>query len=144
MTASASFGMDMQLDADFSGYSEQIRAIALQKLSLALPRVEKSLAEALDAAMSANTWKWSTGSRDIVDTGALKNSLKIEWNGMKAIVRYDQPYAALIHEGGYIYPYGNQNASPVYIPGRPWVRSVLVGGGPVPVFNWQEAVLKAL
>ena len=140
----AGFEIDCSLEVDFDSHMDDIRRIALTKLAIALPKVESSLAAALDAAMSASSWKWNTGSRDIIDTGALKNSLKIDWNGMRAIVRYDEPYAALIHEGGYIHPYGNKNASPVYLPGRPWVRSVLVGGGPVPEFDWRQAILQAL
>lgn len=142
---SVSFGLSADLEiGSMSGFDKQLKDIAVAKLKMVLPRVEAKLANALNAAMSSSSWSWKGGSRDIVDTGALKNSLKIEWIGMTAVVSYSEPYAAIIHEGGYIYPYGNKSASPVYLPGRPWVKSVLVGGGPVPQFDWEEAIIAAL
>lgn len=141
---SATFGFDASLEVSFDGLDDQIRKIAVAKLRAALPKTEPALARALDAAMASSSWNWTGGNRDIIDTGALKNSLQIEYRGMRAIVSYTAPYAAIIHEGGYIRPYGNEAAEPVYLPGRPWVDSVLVGGGPVPQFDWEAAIRAVL
>lgn len=100
--------------------------------------VEKSLREALDASINSE-WSWTNGSRDIVDTGKLRSSLEI-----KAVfsqtkvgfqISYNTPYAAFVHYGGVIKPYGNPNAADVVIPGRPWVQAVLEGSNGQPKFD---------
>ena len=92
--------------------------------------VEKDLKIALDKAMTS-MWTWTEGSRDIIDTGRLKNSLKltavfsqtkVSWQ-----IQYRTPYAAFVHYGGVIKPYGNKNARDVLIPARPWVQAVMEG-----------------
>lgn len=97
--------------------------------------VEAALRPALDASM-ASQWSWGVGkaglaSRDIIDTGALKGSLKLKTTFLqtktKLDIIYTQKYAAFVHYGGYIQPYGNPKASSMYIPGRPWVTAVLEG-----------------
>ena len=141
--AVSTFEKDLSIEVGEVDLSE-VERIATNQLKLVLPSLERGLANALDAAISSPSWQWFDGSRDIVDTGELKNALNISWNGLKLIVAYDTPYAMLVHEGGYIRPYGNPNATPVYLPGRPWVRSVLLGGGPVPQFDWELAIKNAL
>lgn len=93
--------------------------------------IVETLRPALDAALDAS-WNWRTGSRDIVDTGALKNSLSISTSGNKISISYSSPYAGITHYGGYIRPYGNPYAEPVYLPARPWIDAVL-GEAPGPV-----------
>ena len=92
--------------------------------------VEKSLREALDASISSQ-WAWNEGTRDIIDTGKLKSSLEIKsvFNQTKVgfQVSYNTPYAAFVHYGGMIKPYGNPNAADVVIPARPWVQAVFEG-----------------
>ena len=92
--------------------------------------VEKSLRIALDKSISSQ-WSWIDGSRDIVDTGALKGALKINTKFAQTKVtfeiQYNTPYAAFVHYGGIIKPYGNKNAADVVIPARPWVQAVLEG-----------------
>ena len=92
--------------------------------------VEQSLREALDTSISS-LWHWPTGSRDIIDTGKLKSSLKIITKfGQTQVsfqVQYSTPYAAFVHYGGVIKPYGNMNAADVLIPARPWVQAVFEG-----------------
>lgn len=61
----------------------------------------------------------------VVDTGALKNSLIIETTQNSVDISYNVPYAALQQYGGYILPYGNRDAQPVYITPRPWLDAVL-------------------
>ena len=92
--------------------------------------VEKNLKIALDKAMTS-MWTWTEGSRDIVDTGKLKNSLKLTavFNQTKVSwqIQYRTPYAAFVHYGGVIKPYGNKNARDVLIPARPWVQAIMEG-----------------
>lgn len=94
------------------------------------------LKEALDSAMESSVWDWDGDTRDIVDTGELKNSLNIFIdNNNNLHIVYDKDYAAIVHYGGYFNAFGNKNASQYY-PGRPWVKSVIEGGGPVPQFDF--------
>lgn len=92
--------------------------------------VEKSLRVALDKSISSQ-WSWTDGSRDIIDTGTLKGALKINTKFAQTKVtfeiQYNTPYAAFVHYGGMIKPYGNRNAADVVIPARPWVQAVLEG-----------------
>lgn len=97
----------------------------------------------LNEAIEEATWSWpratqrkngsyvAPGLRNIVDTGNLKQSLKIATNFGKTqsslVIKYTAPYAALVHYGGYIRPYGNQNAKAVYLPARPWISNTLMG-----------------
>lgn len=101
------------------------------------------LGAALDSAMAASTWSWPSGSRDIIDTGALRSSRSIKKAGNGFTIVYNQPYAAIVHYGGYIQPYGNPKAAKFYFPPRPWVDSVLNGGGQVPQFDFESAFRKA-
>lgn len=100
--------------------------------------VEKDLRIALDNSIGSN-WPWTNGSRDIVDTGRLMNSLQIKTTfsqtkvGFQVI--YRTPYAAFVHYGGMMKPYGNKNAADVLIPGRPWVQAVFEGTHGQPKFD---------
>lgn len=95
-------------------------------------RIAQDLKMALDAAMSTSAW----GGGDLVDTGELMSSGSVTVSENGITISYDAPYAALIHYGGYIHPYGNINAR-IYLPPRPWVESVLFGGGPVQQFDFE-------
>lgn len=85
------------------------------------------LDEVLREAINANVWSTRNGVDDIIDSGKLLNSQSLVYSGSSIQIRYSAPYAALIHYGGYIVPYGNVLARPVYIPPRPWVADVLSG-----------------
>ena len=92
--------------------------------------------KALDDAMESSVWDWKGDKRDIIDTGELKNSKKIIVDSDGDIhIFYGTDYAAIVHYGGYFYPYGNQNAKTFY-PGRPWVTALIEGGGPVNQFDF--------
>lgn len=106
--------------------------------------IAQKLSDALDQAMEAAVWRWENGTRDIVDTSRLRSSKSITASGDGIDVVYNAPYASLIHYGGYILPYGNQSAEKVYIPPRPWVQSVISGGGPVPQFDFAAVMREAL
>lgn len=104
---------------------------------------QRGLEQDLVGAMRDSVWLWpgstvrqngeTAGSpRNIVDMGRLVNSLS--WskssanvNGWKLTGKYAAPYATQVHYGAYIRPYGNMNATAVFIPGRPWVEGVLRG-----------------
>jgi phage gpG-like protein len=92
--------------------------------------VEKGLKVALDRSISS-LWAWTDGSRDIIDTGKLKNSLKLtavfSQTKVSFQIQYRTPYAAFVHYGGVIKPYGNKNARDVLIPARPWVQAIVEG-----------------
>jgi hypothetical protein len=99
-------------------------------------RITVDLGVALRAALGASVWTTLSGTDDIVDTGNLLNSGSVTYQGERITIAYSAPYAALVHFGGYINPFGNTNAR-VYLPPRPWVDSVLNGGGPVPQFDFE-------
>ena len=100
--------------------------------------VKEAIENDLDDMMGAS-WGWTSGARDIVDTGALRDSKNVTVSGENILISYGEPYAQLIHSGGYIQPYGNKNAAAVYIPGRPWVGAVLgVDNGPLEPTDWQQ------
>lgn len=105
--------------------------------------IKTELSMALDRAMTEVSWPWprqtqrASGelagtSRDIVDTGRLYESQQINEKFLKTKttfeIVYNTPYAALVHYGGYVQPYGNPNAATVSIPGRPWIESAINGG----------------
>lgn len=107
--------------------------------------IAQKLGEALDAAIDSAVWKWRDGGpRDIYDTGKLKASRNISINSNKIVITYDVPYAGIVHFGGYILPYGNPNAKKVYLPARPWIDSVVIGGGPVPKFDFESIYVQAI
>lgn len=116
----------------------QARAAMEEAIEYANSKAESAVREALDYAVSSSVWGWRNGSRDIVETGALRDSLRFASSGDGFEFWYDSPYAGLVHYGGYVKPYGNSKIDAVYIPGRPWVDAVMVGGGPVNPVNLDE------
>lgn len=121
--------------------------------------IQTQLTKALNDAMESSIWKWTPGvttnrkngeliesPRNIIDTGALQNSLRFNIKGNSVDFAYREPYSRLVHWGGYIQPYGNPNAKKVYVPGRPWITSVLNGENGFEAFPfkeiWSEAIKK--
>jgi phage gpG-like protein len=113
-------------------------------INKAIDQVIDQIGSKLDDAMEASIWDWPSGSRDIVDTGALKNSRSIQKVGNGFTISYNQPYAAIVHYGGYIQPYGNPKAEKFYYPPRPWVDYVLNGGGGIKRFDFESIFEQAL
>lgn len=102
---------------------------------------------ALTEAMNSKVYDWTYGDGDIVQSGALRDSVEVVSDKESIMVRYSAKnetdgydYAGIVYFGGYIHPYGNPNVT-VYMPGRPWVKHVLTGGGPVPKFPLTERYL---
>lgn len=67
--------------------------------------------------------------RSIVDSGTLKQSREFSLNRaeLKAYWNWSADYAAAVHEGAYINPFGNKNKI-IQLPGRPWITAVMIGG----------------
>jgi len=83
--------------------------------------------ETLSEAIRSRIWEYNGGLEDIVDSGQLLRSQSVSIDGDSINISYSAPYAALIHYGGYIQPYGNENTERAYIPPRPWVDETLEG-----------------
>jgi hypothetical protein len=131
-------------------YMANMRKAMTKGLVKAVSYVSKDLAFALDQNIGSDVWNWprdtqrangeTVGSpRDIVDTGKLAASLELKESFLKTKgtiqIAYKAPYAALMHYGGAIQPYGNPNAATVFIPGRPWVEATINGTHGLPEFN---------
>lgn len=116
---------------------QQIEAALARAVNRASQRITGDLKMALDDAMRSNIWSTLNGIADIVDSGELLSSGTVSASSAGVIVAYSAPYAALVHFGGYINPYGNQSLK-VYLPPRPWVEAVLRGLGPIPAFDFQR------
>lgn len=113
---------------------DKIGASAQAAHRKALHFVADDLYIALGLAMESKVWNWEYGDGDIVDTGALRDSLSISVAGDQIIVSYGQEYAAIVYFGGYIHPYGNPNVQ-IYMPGRPWIEAVFTGSYGIEQFN---------
>ena len=106
--------------------------------------IEEKLSDlslALDEAMESPVWDWDDGTRDIIDTGALKASKQVTFNRATGSlsINYSEPYANLVHFGGYIRSGYNPEVH-IYIPPRPWVDAVLDGGYGIERFPFDELV----
>jgi hypothetical protein len=114
----------------------------LDELDKAHEAVIVEIATELNAdlkAMLKASWGWTSGARDIVETGALMRSGGATATGDSIEIGYAADYAQLVHNGGYVQPYGNVNVSAVYIPGRPWIAAVLgEANGPESPYPFQE------
>lgn len=109
--------------------------VAANKKTVAL--VARELKVALDEAMESAVWQWDYGDGDIVDTGALRDSARVvPVSDGDIYIFYNEKYAGIVHYGGYIHPYGNPDIQ-IYMPARPWIQSVLEGGGPVPRYDFE-------
>lgn len=117
--------------------SDKIIAKIRQGINRANQRIMVDLKEALDSAIQSGVWAGLQGSADIYDTGALMQSGTVTMSGDGVTIAYSAPYAALVHYGGYLFPYG-RTESRVYLPPRPWVDAVLNGNGPVPRFDFER------
>lgn len=97
------------------------------------PRQSKRGVGGITLSEIAKRWQsasFNTGSpRSVNDTGNLaasssgpifKGSEGIEWI-------WTADYAAFVHDGAWIHPWGNMRASKVLLPARPWTEAVLFG-----------------
>ena len=109
---------------------------AQKQINNLMAQLANEVEAALTDALKSNAWSWKGGSRDIYDTGELARSVSVTVTSDGISVSYGVPYANIVHNGGYIFPYGNASARPVYLPPRPWISSVLYGEGPIPQFDF--------
>lgn len=97
------------------------------------PRQSKRGVSGITVGERARNWdraNFNTGSpRSINEDGQLSASSKgpiykgdggVEWI-------WSAEYAAFVHDGAWIHPWGNQKASKVHLPPRPWTEAVLYG-----------------
>jgi len=93
------------------------------------------LKEALDEAMNANVWQWISDTRDIIDTGALRESGRVSYNrsSQNISIIYGEEYAAIVHYGGYVKSGYNSDVQ-IYYPARPWIQAVLTGTNGIAMF----------
>lgn len=124
-------------------YPEAANYAHLQTLQALAPEIEAALTD----AMNARVWDWSYGDGDIVQTGQLRDSVTVLASEQSLVVTYSAQstgdgtdYAAIVYYGGYINPYGNPSIQ-IYMPGRPWIKEVLVSGNKVPKFPLTERYL---
>ena len=115
----------------FPQETEKAHELTLQELAV-------EIEIALTAAMNSKGYGWAYGDGDIVQTGQLRDSIEVHAGKESILVVYSATndgydYAAIVYFGGYIHPYGNTGVK-VYMPGRPWIKHVMTGGGPVPRF----------
>jgi phage gpG-like protein len=102
-------------------------------------KIAFDLKKALDDAIRSGVWQGT----DIFETGSLMESGTVIVGANGVTVSYDAPYAAIVHYGGYINPYGDVNRR-IYLPPRPWLESVMLGGGPVAQFNFVDYYLREI
>ena len=117
------------------GSVDALKAGFQRAINRASERIAVDLKAALDDALRSGGWPVPGGTADIYDTGELLRSGVVEITEQGVTIAYSAPYAALVHYGGYINPYGNTSTR-VYLPPRPWVDAVLNGGGPVQAFDF--------
>lgn len=150
---------------DLKGKTDKQKAAMKKALttgvSRGLGRVETSLSKALDDAMRAPVWNWTSGvttfrqngeapssPRNIVDTGELMRSKKIKvaylQTGGTVSVTYGAPYAALVHYGGAVRPYGKPGRSLVTVPKRPWIEATINGGYGIEKFDADKIINTAI
>lgn len=69
--------------------------------------------------------------RNIVDTGLLRQSGYLTTTGTLASFRFTLNYATAVHNGAWIYPWGDKTRDRVFLPGRPFLGAIL-GTTPYP------------
>jgi phage gpG-like protein len=130
-------GLKIKSAADFtslktltSKFREECNQAHIDTLQDLVPEIEAALTN----AMNTKAYDWEYGDGDIVQTGELRDSVDVVADAESIIVTYSAKnsdgtdYAAIVYWGGYA-PYGNPNVK-VYMPARPWIKHVLVGGYP--------------
>ena len=127
-TSYLNFEVSMK-DLDLGNVPDMWQKEIIARMTKNLQSGTSTIKDMLNQAMMSPVWAWTTDVRNIVDTGALKNSLTLRMNGFGLVVSYSKPYAAIVHYGGIL------KGGQMY-PARPWAESVLLGGGPVSQVNW--------
>lgn len=130
-------GFTIKSAADFtalktiaSKFAAEANNAHVKTLAALAPEIKQALTD----AMNTKAYGWDYGDGDIVQTGELRDSVQVNADDESIVVTYSASssgdgtdYAAIVYFGGYIHPYGNPNVQ-IYMPGRPWIKHVLVGG----------------
>jgi hypothetical protein len=86
----------------------------------------------LDGTLAEKAKKYRQGKgkragnpRNLIDEGNLRRAASWQMSGKyQAAYKWSAEYATLVHQGGWIRPWGNDNVR-ILIPARPWTRAVL-------------------
>ena len=132
-------GFKIKSAADFTALktvASKFAAEANNAHTQTLAALAPEIKQALTNAMNTKAYQWDYGDGDIVQTGELRDSVQVTADSESIVVTYSASssgdgtdYAAIVYYGGYIHPYGNPNVQ-IYMPARPWIKHVLVGGHP--------------
>ena len=121
----------------------EAKALFMKGVQRGAQQIESYIPALLEKSLDSTVWSWprptirANGAvvgdpRSITDTGRLKRSGKVTTKFLQTKtvfnVRYSAPYASLVHNGGYIFPYGDSTRNPTFLPARPWISAVLDGG----------------
>lgn len=140
-------GIKVFMQSDMNNLNDLIQKLPVifnEAHQAAISNITESLRMALNDAMESPVWDWNSDNRDIIDTGALRDSLELYADSDGDIhIMYGEDYAAIVHYGGYFHPYGNKTIKQYY-PGRPWIDAVLNGGGPVDQFDFESEYKRLL
>lgn len=130
-------GIKIKSAADFTAlktistkFKEESNLAHAQTLAALAPEIKQALID----AMNTKVYDWDYGDGDIVQTGQLRDSVKVIADPESLVVSYSASssgdgfdYAAIVYYGGYIHPYGNPDVK-IFMPARPWIKHVLIGG----------------
>lgn len=140
-------------------FSRRVQAAANQAARITFDQAWEHILD----TMGSPVWRWTPGRvtyrggtyrkdgsrtkgtavgspRNIVDTGLLRASGSMTVTGTLATFRFSLNYATAVHNGAYIYPWGDKTRQRVYLPARPFVTAPLglVPYSGVPVFPIQQ------
>ena len=107
-------------------------ADAVAKANWDWPRESKRGVAGISVGEKAKNYakaKYNTSApRSIVDSGDLAGSRVFNKGKVEASWIWSVNYAAAVHDGARIQPWGNKRAKSVELPARPWTDAVLIGG----------------
>lgn len=153
----------VRVKLDFAGKAQRAAVMATQM-------VAPELNAAFQDAMGSPVWQWpretvrrgsldSQGRRgpgyrvfsprNIVDQGRLRQSNEYRITGLLIVFMWTEPYAAAVHYGAEIHPWGDKTKEKVKLPARPWTDAVLgtivnPGIEPYPIaLQWKAAFTSA-
>lgn len=153
----------VRVKLDFAGKAQRAAVIATRMIA-------PEMNAAFQDAMGSPVWEWPretirrgtldssgkrgpgyrvTSPRNIVDQGRLRQSNEYVISGTLVLFKWTEPYAAAVHYGAEIYPWGDKSKAKVKLPARQWTDAVLgrilvAGIEPFPTaLQWKSAFLVA-
>lgn len=167
MSNSLQFSVDVELPTNASALLKKAAAEAMKD-------VVAELTGRFDDAMSREVWPWPRDSkrgvagdtlkersrawkrapynvgksRNAIDSGDLKQSGELNYTpgSLSAEWTWSVEYAAAVHDGAWIHPWGDKTLPKVELPARPWTKAVLVGGtaASIPVYDFAGEMQKRI